>query len=65
MDSLAVLTGGIHPPLHGVRLWNPNAASIAAMGQPCATSVSTTTMVACGVRRLCKGVPMQRGAFAG
>jgi hypothetical protein len=61
MNLLAVVPSGIYPLLHGVRLWSPKAASIAATkGQPYATSVSTTTtMVASGVRRLYKGVPLR------
>jgi hypothetical protein len=59
MDTLAVLSGAIHPLLCTVRLWRPKAASIAAIGQPYATSVSTKTMVASGVRRLYKGVPLR------
>jgi hypothetical protein len=64
MDTLAVLSGAIHPLLCTVRLWRPKAASIAAIGQPYATSVSTKTMVASGVLRLYKGVPL-KGCLCG
>ncbi len=60
MNLLAMLTGGFYSTQPcTVRLWSPNAASIAAIGQPCATSVRTKTIVACGVRRLYKGVPLR------
>jgi hypothetical protein len=59
MNLLAVVPSGIYPLLHGSPLESEGGFAIAAKGQPYATSVSTTTMVASGVRRLYKGVPLR------